>query len=776
MLSEPGIADPFLSLIFGDLELLGSDALLRDNSTAGLYSLSDVVWTEVLASRFPDVVHPALCHDIRRTVDLCGGDVLRLLKLTADAAKASTSRFPLHVFAQKNYGMPLGRALNFDVADAHLHSGASMPFELFLEGLSTRTTKLPSPENSASLRVPSPTGRIWDTWVLLISCRWALRLMWSVENDGRLDNPDNPDHDQFDDAMIAAVLKGEFWSKVRRMAIGASSAESIQVLNRNFADRARSPSLARLFWKFSEVSMLSAKPRRRFLFGFIRIIVALKSVMTSRPGEGLSRFVERFERLGYLKDGLHVDAPFADFKAELVKWTLYHTAPTDRVVGAELRKTIRAVTNNEFKADVQASIGYHNAGFNRFAKERRCLSLTMPVGFSRYPSVATGYSEAEPLSNLDPQFLMELKDRERMTELKHVLAGCEALRQLYIGDHGPLLMRSIWSIDVAGDEIGSANWPFCIGAEILALNKLPLAFTIHAGETFSCALNGIRRVGELFLGAVRPRRIGHALALSQEASASVLRQGHPPVTKADAIMDLAWLIAENIGDTGRASMLLARITQPVESKLFIGPMDWAEAFMGLHRVSPLSLLVLHETSGGTYSITSLEDRFAFARSGRPSYRAAAALSWSAPPEIAGFDIDGELGGEVLTDYVKFGDEVSSQARKHVLGLVKSHSVIIESCPTSNIRIAGLGSASSHPFWEWARKGIPVSVSSDDPLVFDSTVVDEFGVLIDVGRNLRAVRAAAKVSVRACNGGKVGSVADFQTIAALFGPRREWDVW
>lgn len=69
-----------------------------------------------------------------------------------------------------------------------------------------------------------------------------------------------------------------------------------------------------------------------------------------------------------------------------------------------------------------------------------------------------------------------------------------------------------------------------------------------------------------------------------------------------------------------------------------------------------------------------------------------------------------------------------------LKVIKQKNPVIECCPTSNIRIGSLGRASFHPLKRFLEENLRVTISTDDPGIFDVTlkteedfVAREFGV-------------------------------------------------
>ena len=57
--------------------------------------------------------------------------------------------------------------------------------------------------------------------------------------------------------------------------------------------------------------------------------------------------------------------------------------------------------------------------------------------------------------------------------------------------------------------------------------------------------------------------------------------------------------------------------------------------------------------------------------------------------------------------------------------------IIEACPTSNIRIAGITEVDHHPIRRFVEFGVPFVVGSDDPGIFDTTLAGEIDAAIAI---------------------------------------------
>lgn len=99
---------------------------------------------------------------------------------------------------------------------------------------------------------------------------------------------------------------------------------------------------------------------------------------------------------------------------------------------------------------------------------------------------------------------------------------------------------------------------------------------------------------------------------------------------------------------------------------------------------------------------------------------------------------------------RIGHGVTSVADPRLVEHLVAERVVLEVSPTSNLRLGVAPSYVEHPFRALHDAGVPVTVNSDDPPMFGTTLTGEYlvlaehqgftlGELVDV--NLRAVRAA-----------------------------------
>jgi aminodeoxyfutalosine deaminase len=103
---------------------------------------------------------------------------------------------------------------------------------------------------------------------------------------------------------------------------------------------------------------------------------------------------------------------------------------------------------------------------------------------------------------------------------------------------------------------------------------------------------------------------------------------------------------------------------------------------------------------------------------------------------------GEIGGpDAVRDAVeilgaeRIGHGIAAAIDPAVMALLAERSIHLEICPTSNLRTGALArllgrdaGVADHPLPQLFRAEIPVSVSTDDPAMFDTTLAREFSAL------------------------------------------------
>src|SRR5205085_9886584 len=76
---------------------------------------------------------------------------------------------------------------------------------------------------------------------------------------------------------------------------------------------------------------------------------------------------------------------------------------------------------------------------------------------------------------------------------------------------------------------------------------------------------------------------------------------------------------------------------------------------------------------------------------------------------------------------RIGHGVRSIEDPTLITYLKEHGIPLEVCPTSNIRLGVYAAINYHPFSLLHAAGIPVTVNSDDPPLFNTTLNREVGL-------------------------------------------------
>jgi adenosine deaminase len=100
---------------------------------------------------------------------------------------------------------------------------------------------------------------------------------------------------------------------------------------------------------------------------------------------------------------------------------------------------------------------------------------------------------------------------------------------------------------------------------------------------------------------------------------------------------------------------------------------------------------------------------------------------------------GEFGG--ADDVMRYAEELALDQIQHgiaavespqIMGWLARHKVQLNVCPTSNILLGNAQSYATHPIRTLFDYGVPVTINSDDLLIFDATVSQEYLNLYNAG--------------------------------------------
>lgn len=95
------------------------------------------------------------------------------------------------------------------------------------------------------------------------------------------------------------------------------------------------------------------------------------------------------------------------------------------------------------------------------------------------------------------------------------------------------------------------------------------------------------------------------------------------------------------------------------------------------------------------------------------------------------------GPETVWDAVRLlgaeriGHGTSSAGDPELLAHLAAEGVVLEVCPTSNVRTRAVASLDEHPLPTFVAAGVPVTINSDDPPMFGTTLNQEYAVAADL---------------------------------------------
>jgi aminodeoxyfutalosine deaminase len=121
---------------------------------------------------------------------------------------------------------------------------------------------------------------------------------------------------------------------------------------------------------------------------------------------------------------------------------------------------------------------------------------------------------------------------------------------------------------------------------------------------------------------------------------------------------------------------------------------------------------------------------------------------------------GEIGGpEIVREAVellgveRIGHGIGVMRDERTMDFIAARNIPLEVCPTSNLRTGALARQigrptagyDQHPLPSFFRRGLPITLSSDDPAMFETTVSDEYRHAHRMGLNPGELVSLAEAS-------------------------------
>jgi Adenosine deaminase len=702
-------------------------AMLRTASDDRGIILSDLIVSRSAGQRLP----ASLKQHVEELLEGFGDDPLNVLSYVIDSAKTwpdVAPWFPRDLFYNARLSdtdPPLG----LDLADSHLHSSASLCLDDFCVLLASSQARID--DNARTMITYDSTGSPYSFGTVAAAFRTFVQFRQSgITGRSLLGKPN----------ATAAIEAGTFWESVRRLALhDGEEANLVPSLWDELAASAIAPTVGlidvekvvRRELNDAHKGQLQA---RRNCLGLFGCIVLINRQLRSHPGEGVSRFVDRFRMLGLARDALVRHA-----QAELVATACHRNLGSPAVVAAEFRKSFVGANGSrdgDVLAHLRQSLVDHLEGFALFLKATgSAKQLSMPVGFIRDRTAVVAPHNCLPAVH-------RLSGTWRVAQALALLLEEQVAR------------KYIRSVDLAGDEMGAGSWPYVAAVDEIrrrAKGRVRLAVTVHAGESFRWELQGVRFVGELVVPVRRVDRIGHALSLDEDVAGIIVGSGPSMVDTRSVIDDLCWLIHAGI-KADEAAEFLDRVLAKVQfDELDLDRDDLVKAWL-----SRWSWRELAEATGSTV------DDFPASTSWIPDYLSRGLRSFDDPRSRAlialcyrgqGTEavLDRSVGADLSDEFLEWSTAVAPVAREVVKSAIRDKDVVVEACPTSNMRLSGLRLMKHLPLHDWCESGMRVSLNSDDPLIFGHTVADE-AAAVQRAFSTSLVEAMAKTSVDTCGNG------------------------
>jgi aminodeoxyfutalosine deaminase len=113
------------------------------------------------------------------------------------------------------------------------------------------------------------------------------------------------------------------------------------------------------------------------------------------------------------------------------------------------------------------------------------------------------------------------------------------------------------------------------------------------------------------------------------------------------------------------------------------------------------------------------------------------------------------GPETIWDAVRhlgadrIGHGIAAAQDPALMAHLAEHDIALEVCPTSNVRTRAVASLAEHPLPALVAAGVPVTINSDDPPMFGTTLEEEYAVAARLlGLDAAGVAELSRAAVRA----------------------------
>ena len=214
-----------------------------------------------------------------------------------------------------------------------------------------------------------------------------------------------------------------------------------------------------------------------------------------------------------------------------------------------------------------------------------------------------------------------------------------------------------------------------------------------------------------------------------------VEEGHPPKKKRDLFDEVR---AFNQRHPDRALAILYHVGESFKDKSLESAVRWVHeaAEMGAHRLGHAIALGVDPHSYGPHTRTEIVDeRIDQLRYDLRHRKGLAGHSVHVDVKATEQELQGlqSLDKSSVLE-VEYDDRRLGEVRRrqnYGIDCVKSLGSVIEVCPTSNRRIAGIADPRHHPLVQFAANDVPFVIGTDDPGIFDTTLTDEIQSAMEI---------------------------------------------
>lgn len=475
-----------------------------------------------------------------------------------------------------------------------------------------------------------------------------------------------------------------------------------------------------------------------YLLRYLRIKNAFHQLLIHDSGsDGLMRFMENFSRRGFFfgytrhrkrQQRLYLQLERTRMRAAL-DMQLNHAYSGDMVVTAHhqpirrLEMRVSILENNQFLRLIHAWLSAIAEHIHPLAPSNQHQPAYHDY-WANYPFQASQIGLLFHLHKKPERLELGLSD------LKLAEAARHSARKLGCVLHDfPELRKFIIGLDVAGDERSSPPRRYVSAYQHLSKlqkshrSKCPetpirLGWTYHVGEDYADLMTALRHIDEvdsLLLGQ-DGGRFGHALALAAVPSEFYHRRNNQTeVSLTTHLLDLVWAwgrITENRNQE-EALWLEARVTALLENHR-LGTSQTSNDFL----TKCYQAMTLQSRINQSYSPFTPES--SILKPPTTPYLESELL------KFLPLFIENQTMISVQADsaWLTLCTSLQQQLRKHLA----MRPVCIEANPTSNLIIGAFGQCRHLPYPILCNDGLAVSLNTDDPGLFMTSLPGEFSVM------------------------------------------------